>query len=83
MTQPNREDTYRKIVDIVAEKLSVDKATIAPHVTLEDLGADSLDMVEIIMKLEEQFDIEINDEEAETLKTLDDVVNYVHNLRTH
>ena len=53
-----------------------------PQSTLQDLGADSLDMVEIIMKLEEQFGIEINDEDAEKLHNISDVVDYVQNLRT-
>jgi acyl carrier protein len=83
MAHIDRQDTYNKIIEIVAEKLNIDKSTIASTSTLEALGADSLDMVEIIMKLEEQFDIEIDDEKAESLTTLDEVVNYVHSLRQH
>lgn len=83
MTQASRADTYNKIIDIVADKLNIDKSTIIGSATLEDLGADSLDMVEIIMRLEEQFDIEIDDDKAESLTTLDQVVDYVQGLRTH
>ena len=67
-----------KIRDIVVEQLGVD----ADQVTLEanfveDLGADSLDTVELIMAFEEEFDVEIPDTEAEKIKTVQDVVNYI------
>lgn len=75
-------ETASKITSIIAEKLHVDAATINPQATLQDLGADSLDMVDIVMKVEEQFGIEINDEDAEKLHTVQDFINYVHDLRT-
>lgn len=75
-------DTHNKIVAIIADELKVDKSTIKDSSTFQDLGADSLDMVQMVMKLEEQFGIEINDEEAEKLTTVADVVSYVHNKRT-
>ena len=75
-------DTADKIISIIAEKLHVDVATINTQSTLQDLGADSLDMVDIVMKVEEEFGIEINDEDAENLHTVQDFINYVHNLRT-
>ena len=67
-----------KISEIVVEQLGVD----ADQVTLEanfveDLGADSLDTVELIMAFEEEFDVEIPDTEAEKIKTVQDVVNYI------
>jgi len=74
-------DTARKIATIIADKLHVDAATITPQSTLQDLGADSLDMVDIVMKIEEEFGIEINDENAERLHNVQDVINYVHELR--
>ena len=74
-------DTANKIISIIAEKLHVDAASINPQSTLQDLGADSLDMVDIIMKVEEEFGIEINDEDAEGLHNVQDVINYVHALR--
>ena len=77
----DRDDTYNKIVDIVVEKLGIDKEIIKPASTFQDLGADSLDVVEIIMKLEEQFGIEIKDEDAEQMQTMDDVVVYIHERR--
>ena len=76
-----KEDTQNKIVDIVAKKLDVEKELVVKSSSFEDLGADSLDMVEIIMKLEEQFGIEINDDDAEKLSNLPKVVDYIDNLR--
>ena len=82
MADFDRQDTYNKVVMIIADKLMIDKDTIVGTATLQDLGADSLDLVEIIMKLEEEFGVEIDDEKAEQLKNVYDVVDYVHSLRT-
>jgi acyl carrier protein len=82
MANFDRADTFSKVLDIVAQKLKIEKNVITPTSTLQDLGADSLDMVEIIMKLEEVFGIEIHDEDAEKLHNVSDVVDYVQNLRT-
>ena len=76
-----KNDTQNKVIDVIAVKLSIDKATITPEKTFQELGADSLDMVEIIMRLEELFGIEINDEQAENLSTVAQAVDYVHGLR--
>lgn len=78
----DKQDTFNKVILVVSEKLNKDKAEIIAAHSFEDLGADSLDMVEIILKLEELFSIEINDEDAEKLTSIQDVVDYVHNLRT-
>ncbi len=67
-----------KVQEIVAEKLGVEKSKITLEASfIEDLGADSLDTVELIMKMEEEFGIEIPDEEAEKLKTVGNVVKYL------
>ncbi|MGB8367324.1 MAG: acyl carrier protein [Candidatus Babeliales bacterium] len=76
-----KQDTAKQVMAIVAEKLNIQNSDSMKQSTLQDLGADSLDMVEIIMKFEEEFGIEINDDEAEKLKNLQDVINYVHTLR--
>lgn len=81
MVELDRQDTYNKIVTIIAEKLSIDSSTINSGSTLQDLGADSLDMVEIIMRIEEQLGVTIDDEKAEQLNNINDVVDYVHSLR--
>jgi len=76
-----KQDTEKEVIAIVTEKLNIEKSGAINQSTLQNLGADSLDMVEIIMKLEEQFGIEINDDEAEKLTSVQEVINYVHNLR--
>jgi len=71
------ETTEEKVKRLIAEQLMIDTSEITPSATLEDLGADSLDKVELVMLLEEQFDIEINDDDAEKLTSLPLVVEYV------
>ncbi len=67
-----------KVTAIVAEKLGVDKAEVTPDaVFIDDLGADSLDLVELIMAMEEEFGFEIADEDAEKLRTVGDVINFI------
>jgi len=69
---------FEKIQDIVADKLGVEKSKITMEASfIDDLGADSLDTVELIMKMEEEFDIEIPDEDAEKLRSVGDVVRYL------
>jgi acyl carrier protein len=68
-----------KVKKIVAEKLSVDASEVVPDATfVDDLGADSLDLVELIMSMEEEFDIEISDEDAEKLVTVKDAIDYIN-----
>ena len=67
-----------KLIDIIVEKLGVDRSEVTPEaVFIDDLGADSLDLVELIMAMEEEFCTEIADEEAEKLRTVQDVINFV------
>ncbi len=82
MSKFDMQDSFAKIVDIVAGKLDIDKKTITADSTFQDLGADSLDLLEIIMRLEEQFGIEINDEEAEKMTKMGEVVAYINERRT-
>ena len=66
-----------KVRKIIAEKLSVDLDEVVPEASfVDDLGADSLDLVELIMTMEEEFDVEISDEDAETLVTVKDAIEY-------
>ena len=68
----------QKIHSIVAEQLGVDEADLAPEASLlDDLGADSLDVVELVMALEEAFGLEISDEDAEKLTTVKQAVDYI------
>ena len=67
-----------KVKKIIAEKLSVDLDEIVPEASfVDDLGADSLDLVELIMSMEEEFDIDISDEDAENLATFQDAIDYI------
>ncbi|MDJ0623344.1 MAG: acyl carrier protein [Desulfocapsaceae bacterium] len=72
----------KEMVDIIVEQLSVEKDKVVPNASfVDDLGADSLDLVELIMAMEEGFDIEIPDEEAEKIATVQDAIDYVNNLK--
>ncbi len=69
---------FEKVKGIVVEQLGVKPEDLSLQTSLiEDLGADSLDIVELIMALEEEFDIEISDEDAEKISTVGDVVEYI------
>lgn len=71
---------FEKVVEKVAEQLGVDAEEVLMESSfIDDLGADSLDIVELLMALEEEFDIEIPDEEAEKLSSVGDVVEYIKN----
>ncbi|EKD48390.1 MAG: Acyl carrier protein [uncultured bacterium] len=82
MAEFDKHNTEDKVKAIIAAKLSINPTTIKSDSNLQDLGADSLDLVEITMKLEEQFGIEIDDAKAEQLKNVHDVVEYVNSIRT-
>ena len=70
--------TFDKVRDIVVEQLGVEADEVALESTfIDDLGADSLDIVELIMPFEEEFNIEIPDEAAEKIKSVQDVVTYI------
>ncbi len=70
-----------KLIDIIAEQLSVDKDKVVPGASfIDDLGADSLDLVELIMAMEEAFDIEIADEVAEKIVTVQDAIDHINKI---
>ncbi|NGP44158.1 acyl carrier protein [Bacillaceae bacterium SIJ1] len=69
---------FNRISKIVVDRLGVDEATIKPEASFkDDLGADSLDVVELVMELEDAFDMEISDEDAEKIATVGDAVTYI------
>jgi acyl carrier protein len=69
----------RRVIEIIVEQLGVSEEEVTLEASfIEDLGADSLDLVELIMAMEEEFGIEISDEDAEKIQTVQDVVNYIN-----
>jgi acyl carrier protein len=71
-----------RVKEIVIEQLGVNEDEVTPEASfLEDLGADSLDIVELVMALEEEYELEISDEDAESIKTVQDVVSYIEGRR--
>jgi acyl carrier protein len=72
------EEVFEKVKNIIVEQLGVSKTAVTPDASfIDDLGADSLDIVELIMALEEEFDMEIPDSDAEKVVTVGDVVDYI------
>jgi len=68
----------QKVTDIIVEQLGVNPEQVTPKASfIEDLGADSLDIVELVMAFEEEFGVEVPDEEAEKLQTVQDVIDYI------
>ncbi|MGE5551882.1 MAG: acyl carrier protein [Bacteroidota bacterium] len=71
-------DVFEKVKEIIVEQLGVDEEEVSTQASfVDDLGADSLDIVELVMALEEEFDLEIPDEDAEKIVTVGDAVNYI------
>jgi acyl carrier protein len=71
-------DIAKRVKEIVAEQLGVEASLVVPEASfMDDLGADSLDTVELVMALEEEFDIEIPDEDAEKIQTVNDAIEYI------
>ena len=72
---------FEKVRSILCDQLDLDEESVTESSVLtDDLGADSLDLVDLIMTLEEEFDVEISDEDAESVKTVGDVVKYIENI---
>jgi acyl carrier protein len=74
----SREEIQSKVVDLIARTFKLDPATVTPEKSFQDdLGADSLETVELVMALEEDFGIEISDEDAEKIRTVGDAVDFI------
>jgi acyl carrier protein len=72
------EDIQQKVIDLIVDQLGVDADSVNPEAHfIDDLGADSLDTVELVMAFEEEFDIEIPDDDAEKLETVNDAIDYL------
>ena len=71
-------DTADKVREIIADELGVELEKVSPEASfVEDLGADSLDTVELVMRFEEEFEVEIPDEDAEKMQTVGDAISYL------
>jgi len=74
-------ETLKKIQEIVSEQLGVEATKVVPEASFtQELGADSLDVVELVMAFEEGFDIEIDDESAGKIQTVQDAINFIEKL---
>lgn len=75
--------TYERVTKVIVEQLGVDESEVVPEASLvDDLDADSLDLVELVMSLEEEFGIEVSDERAEEIRSVQDAVDYVEIVTT-
>jgi acyl carrier protein len=75
-------DVFERVKSIIVDRLDVDESKVTMEASFkEDLEADSLDVVELVMELEDAFDMEIADEEAEKINTVGDAVNYIEKLQ--
>ncbi len=80
MYRGERMELLDKVKQIIADQLGIDEDEVVPDASfIDDLGADSLDIVELIMAFEEEFDLEIPDEDAEKIKTVQNVIDYIKN----
>jgi acyl carrier protein len=70
-------DIFAKVKALISEQLDIDEKQITRETTFEDIDADSLDVVELVMALEEEFNLEIADEEVEKIQAVGDVVGYI------
>ncbi len=73
-------DVFAKVTSIISEQLEISREDMKMETTFESLDADSLDLVELVMAFEEEFDIEISDEEIEKIKTIGDVVKTIESI---
>jgi len=75
---PDQQEIENKVKQIIVDELGVDENEVTPNARfIDDLGADSLDTVELVMRFEEEFGIEIPDEDAEKIRTVSDAVEYI------
>lgn len=70
-------DVFEKVKGMIVEQLGVDEEEVKKETLFKDLNADSLDIVELVMAMEEEFDLEISDEQVEKIKTVGDVTEYL------
>ena len=77
-----RRMVQEKVIAVIAKQLEISESEVKmDSLFIDDLGADSLDIVDLIMALEDEFDIEISDEDAEDIKTVKDIVDYINSVQ--
>ncbi|WP_088005898.1 acyl carrier protein [Indiicoccus explosivorum] len=75
-------EVMERVTKVIVDRLGVDESEVKPEASFrDDLGADSLDVVELVMEFEDEFDMEISDEDAENIKTVGDAVNYIESKK--
>jgi acyl carrier protein len=75
-------DVLERVTKIIVDRLGVDESQVTLDASFkDDLGADSLDVVELVMELEDEFDLEISDDDAEKISTVGDAVNYINSKK--
>ncbi|ASK63520.1 acyl carrier protein [Virgibacillus phasianinus] len=76
-------DVFDRVKELIVERLEVEESKVTMEASFkDDLDADSLDVVELVMELEDEFDMEIADEEAEKINTVGDAVNYINSIKS-
>lgn len=75
-------DVFERVKRIIVDRLGVDESEVTPEASFkDDLGADSLDIVELVMELEDEFDMEISDEDAEKITNVGEVISYIESRK--
>lgn len=77
-----KNDYAQKVIALIAQVVGIDKELVKLDSTLEDLGADSLDRLELIMKLEEVFNVDISDQDESSVKTVQQAIDLIYQLKT-
>lgn len=73
--------TFNEVRDLIVDHFEVDETTVTQSMTFDDLGADSLDVVEFVMAIEDKYEIEFEDDKIENLHNIGDAINYINELR--
>ncbi|MGN1418919.1 MAG: acyl carrier protein [Acutalibacteraceae bacterium] len=73
-------DTFEQVCDLISKRFEISEVKLTKETTLEEIGADSIDLVDLVSELEEAFDVSVPDEEFENIKTIGDIVELIENL---
>lgn len=73
-------DTFEKVCDLISERFEISDLKLTAETTIDELGADSIDLVDLVQELESEFDVEVPDDDFENIKTIGDIVELIENL---